>query len=361
MKTQTPSVPDRQMGRPVRILLMALPGAIRKAIPAGIALLLAGCPISTTSASLSKEDGADGAPSAPAQQTASASAASTSTGTSPEGLAAKADRLQTPATPAAAAKSSASEQEAVRQALLNEPSLKTELQQALADYNTPDRTLVPLSVGAIAIVENYALAKAEGGYEDLPIINGYYLLRKQNGQWTIMDKIGHGSSIETGQLTLLGLSNEVISSLLDALQTADADLIVSDTPVISREQVVLGGISVDMTVAQVKQRLGQPLSERVEDTGCCGPLIYLEYPNFSLGLSEDGVFQMTATHRDVATGAGVRVGDTHEAVTNAYGSPSVASGEMLTYYVSGAYESEWFSFALENGRVVEITYETLLN
>ncbi|BAU43534.1 hypothetical protein [Leptolyngbya sp. O-77] len=155
--------------------------------------------------------------------------------------------------------------------MLNDPSLKTELQQALADYNTPDRTLVPLSVGAIAIVENYALAKAEGGYEDLPIINGYYLLRKQNGQWTIIDKVGHASSIETGQLTLLGLSNEVISSLLDALQTADADLIVSDTPVISREQVVLGGISVDMTVAQVKQRLGQPLSEKVEDTGCCGP------------------------------------------------------------------------------------------
>ncbi|HIK40975.1 hypothetical protein [Thermoleptolyngbya sp. M55_K2018_002] len=163
-------------------------------------------------------------------------------------------------------------------------------------------------------------------------------------------------------MTLLGLPNEVISGLLDALQTAEADLIVSDTPVISREMVVLGGISPDMTVAEVKQRLGQPLSERVEETGCCGSLVYLEYPNFSLGLSQEGgVFQMNTTHRDVATGAGVRVGDTHEAVTNAYGSPSLADGEMLIYYVSGSDQSESFSFSLDGGRVVEIRYYALLN
>ncbi|QKD81889.1 hypothetical protein HPC62_06465 [Thermoleptolyngbya sichuanensis A183] len=250
----------------------------------------------------------------------------------------------------------------MRQALLNDPSLREQLQQALANYNTPGRTLVPLSVGAIAIVENYALAKAEGDYEDLPIIDEYYLLKQQNGQWVVVDSVGRGPRIEAGQLTLLGLSNGVISSLLDALQTAEADLIVSDTPVISREMVVLGGISLDMTVAEVKQRLGQPLSERVEETECCGSLVYLEYPNFSLGLSQDGgVFQMNTTHRDVATGAGVRVGDTHEAVTNAYGSPSLSDGETLLYYISGSDQSESFSFSLENGRVVGISYSALLN
>ncbi len=371
MKVWTRFAPVQRLGRLVRIMPMVLPGTIRKAfaqsvrhtLPAGIALLLTGCPTSTTSASLS-EDGASSGPSAPAQQTTRASAAATES--LPEGSAAKADGLQPPATPAAAAttaaKSRTSEQEAVRQALLNDPSLKERLQQALADYNTPGRTRVPLSVGAIAIVENYALAKAEGGYEDLPIVDEYYLLSKQNGQWVVVDSVGRGPRIEAGQLTRLGLSNGVISGLLDALQTAGADLSVSDTPVISPEQVVLGGISPDMTVAEVKQRLGQPLSERVEETECCGSLVYLEYPNFSLGLfQEGGVFQMSATHRDVATGAGVRVGDTHEAVTNAYGSPSVADGEVLIYYVSGSDQSESFSFSLEGGRVVEIRYYALLN
>jgi hypothetical protein len=70
---------------------------------------------------------------------------------------------------------------------------------------------------------------------------------------------------------------------------------------------------------------------------------------------------MNTTHRDVATGAGVRVGDTHEAVTNAYGSPSLADGEMLIYYVSGSDQSESFSFSLDGGRVVEIRYYALLN
>ncbi|MDG2615761.1 hypothetical protein P7L53_05830 [Thermoleptolyngbya sichuanensis XZ-Cy5] len=328
-----------------------------------IALLLTGCPRSTSSASLLR-DGSSHTPSAPAEQTASASAVSTET--SPEGSTANADNLQTSATLTArattTAKSSTSEREAVRQALLDDPSLKAQLQQALADYNTPGRTLVPLSVGAIAIVENHALAEASGGYGDLPIIDGYYLLRQQNGRWAVIDSVGRGPSIETGRLTLLGLSNDAISGLLNALQAAGANFTVSDAPLISREQVILGSISPDMTVAAVKQQLGQPLSEKVEETGCCGLLVYLEYPHLSLGLFQDGnVFQMTTTHRDVATGAGVRVGDTHEAVTNAYGSPSLSDGEMLLYYVSGSDQSESFSFSLENGRVVGISYSALLN
>jgi hypothetical protein len=48
-------------------------------------------------------------------------------------------------------------------------------------------------------------------------------------------------------------------------------------------------------------------------------------------------------------------------VTNAYGSPSLADGEMLIYYVSGSDQSESFSFSLDGGRVVEIRYYALLN
>ncbi len=140
---------------------------------------------------------------------------------------------------------------------------------------------------------------------------------------------------------------------------------LEEGPTIPRQAVVLGGISTDMTLAEVKQRLGEPLSEKFEETGCCGVLVYLEYPTLSLGLHEDGsVFAMSTTHSEVPTGAGVRVGDSHEAVTRAYGSPSVLSAEGLNYYsyhIEGSCQTDNFSFRIEGGRVAEISYYTLLN
>jgi hypothetical protein len=131
---------------------------------------------------------------------------------------------------------------------------------------------------------------------------------------------------------------------------------------IPREKVVLGGISTEMTVAEVRQRLGKPLFTKVEETGCCGVLVYLEYPTLSLGLYEEGgIFSMGTTHPETPTGAGVRVGDHYKTVTDAYGSPSFSDSKTLRYYVDDSNQSESFSFSLRNSRVVSISYFALLN
>lgn len=336
---------------------------VSEVLPVAIALLLTGCPAATTSISESEPGSAASNSASLPMQADLKSSATPSTPTE--------RKVQPSPTPTAATKNNANEKEAVRQAVLNDPSINASLRREFE--RVPGRSpelLHPLEVGAIAIAENYALAEVFGGVGDLVVIDGYYLLKKQNRQWIVVNSVGgFGGEIAIDRLTNLGLSDTTIQNLLDALRAIGANFTVvnlteisTDTPTIPREQVVLGGISPDTTVAEVKQRLGQPLSEKVEETECCGSLVNLEYPNFSLGLlQEGGVFQMSATHRDVATGAGVRVGDTHEAVTNAYGSPSVADGEVLIYYVSGSDESESFSFSLEGGRVAEIRYSALLN
>lgn len=351
MKTQVGSATNRQGTLGWRRVSVMLPGAI--------ALLLAGCPAATTSASQSETDSASSTSASP-QSTANLTG-SEKTSASTGGNRQAAD------SPAAATKSSADEKEAVRQAVLDNPSLNASIRREFE--RLPDRSpqdIVPLQVGAIAIVENYALAEAFGGVGDLPVIDGYYLLKKQNERWILVDSAGgFGGEIATDRLANLGLLDTTIQDLLDALRAIGADFTVTDsaeTSTIPREQVVLGGISPDLTLAEVQQRLGEPLSKKVEETGCCGVLVYLEYPTLSLGLYEEGgVFSMKTTHLEAPTGAGVRIADPHEAVTNAYGPPSRSDGGVLIYYVDGSDQSESLSFALENGHVSEISYSALLN
>jgi len=329
---------------------------VSAALPVAIALLLAGCPVTPTSTPTSETGSASSHSASPqsAAQVTRAEQPSAPTG----------GKEQPSASPATATKNTTDDQEAVRRAVLNDPSLNAALRREFERVPSRNPELLhPLQVGAIAIVENYALAEVSGGVGDLPVIDGYYLLKKQSGQWIVVDSVGaFGGEIEIDRMARLGLSESTIQGLLDAMRAIGANFSIMGLPTIPRSQVVLGGISTEMTLAEVKQRLGEPLSEKVEETGCCGVLVYLEYPTLSLGLVEDEtVFSMSTTHLEAPTGAGVRVGDSHEAVTQAYGPPSRSDGEMLIYHVEGSGQSESFSFALEGGRVVEIRYYALLN
>jgi hypothetical protein len=208
-----------------------LPGAIRKAfaravrhtLPTGIALLLAGCPAATTSASLSETSNSS-SPSASPQSTADlprSEKPSASTG----------GNGQSAASPAAATKSGTEENWAVEQAILNDPLLNAAITREFERVSGRDPADVhPLQVGAIAIVENYALAEYSAGVGDLPM-DGYGLLIRQNNRWLMLDSIGFPGEIVLAQMANLGLPEATIQRLLNAFRQAGANFEVSDMPV----------------------------------------------------------------------------------------------------------------------------------
>jgi hypothetical protein len=126
--------------------------------------------------------------------------------------------------------SSADDRAAIERAVLADPLLNEDLRQVA------DRTLgapvIPLEIGAIAIVENYALANVSGGVGDLPVIEGYYLLKKQSGQWIVVERAGWGpgpSISESWLLSVLDVPEDVISRLINTLRTAGNEVEMDDT------------------------------------------------------------------------------------------------------------------------------------
>ncbi len=257
--------------------------------------------------------------------------------------------------------SQTAERQAVEQAVLADPRLNAALQEAAT--RSPESPVIPLQTGAIAIAENYALAHVSGGVGDLPVIDGYYLLMKQNGQWLGVDFVGIWGEVERDRLVALNVPDDIIHQLIASLAAeANEPVWVVTASTIARDQVVLGGISPEMTMTEVRQRLGEPLSTKVEETGCCGALIYWEYPTLSLGFTEEGnIWHLGTTYPDVPTAAGVQVGDDYETVIAAYGSPSRADGQNMVYYIDGSEQTESLAFGLITGRVVSIGYSALLN
>ncbi|WP_156435343.1 SH3 domain-containing protein [Leptolyngbya sp. O-77] len=222
MKTQVGSATTRQWTLGWRPVSVMLPGAIRKAIPAGIALLLTGCPAVTTSASQSEisSDASNSASPQPAADLASSKTPSTPTESG----------LQTTASPAAATKSGTEENWAVQQAILNDPLLSAAITREFERVSGRDPADIhPLQVGAIAVVENYALAEYFAGVGDLPI-DGYGLLIRQNNRWLMLDSIGFPGEIVTAQMANLGLPEATIQQLLNAFRQAGANFEVSDMP-----------------------------------------------------------------------------------------------------------------------------------
>ncbi len=126
--------------------------------------------------------------------------------------------------------SSADDRTAIEQAVLTDPLINEYLRQAAA--RSPDAPVHPLETGAIAIVENYALAAASAGVGDLPVIDGYYLLKKQSGQWIVVAQAGWGpgpSLSESWLSTVLGVPKDVVSRLIDTLRNAGKEVEIDDT------------------------------------------------------------------------------------------------------------------------------------
>ncbi|MBF2084757.1 hypothetical protein [Thermoleptolyngbya sp. C42_A2020_037] len=207
MKTLTHLVPGQQPSRPVRRLLMLLPGAI--------ALLLTGCPTTPPSASLTGSV-ADSPSNASAQSAASAAETSLP----------KADSLQTPGT-STAAKSSASEQDAVRQAVISDPALVEYHRRLAARLDGSSGPLPPTEVGPIAIDGNYAIARYSIQESDRL---DYYnvLLVKQNGFWVVADFLGMSTEITKADLVYWGVPEDIITQLVDALRAEDPEIYLNE-------------------------------------------------------------------------------------------------------------------------------------
>lgn len=138
--------------------------------------------------------------------------------------------MQTSPSSATLNPSSADDRAAIEQAVLTDPVLNEYLRQAAArSFGVP---VHPLETGAIAIVENYALAEASAEVGDLPAIDGYYLLKKQSSRWIVAAQAGWGPrpSINQSWLsTVLEVPKDVVSRLIDTLRNAGKEIEIDDT------------------------------------------------------------------------------------------------------------------------------------
>ncbi|MCL6435398.1 MAG: hypothetical protein K6T90_14530 [Leptolyngbyaceae cyanobacterium HOT.MB2.61] len=193
-------------------------GRVSAMLPVAITLLLTGCLVTPTSTPISETGHASSNSASPTHLTRSEQPSAPAR-----------SRNQSSTSPATATKNTTDDQEAVRQAVLNDPSLNAALRQEFERVPGRQREhLHPLEAGAIAIVENYALADVSGGVGDLPVIDGYYLLKKQSGQWIVVGSVSVGGEIAINRMASLGLSESTIQGLLKALQAIGANFTVID-------------------------------------------------------------------------------------------------------------------------------------
>ncbi|MEN9230982.1 MAG: SH3 domain-containing protein [Thermostichus sp. DG02_5_bins_236] len=188
-------------------------------LPGAIALLLAGCPTLPPSALLTGSVG--GSPSHASAQPATSASATVETSLS------KDTSSQTSGTPTAA-KSTTSEQDAVRQALISDPAI-VEFLQLRAGRLSSDTDPLSLieEVGTIAIVENYAIARYSTREGDLL---DYYnvLLVKQNDFWVVADFLGMSTEITKADLVYWGVPEGIITQLVDTLRAQDPEIYLND-------------------------------------------------------------------------------------------------------------------------------------
>ncbi|QKD81618.1 hypothetical protein HPC62_04925 [Thermoleptolyngbya sichuanensis A183] len=144
------------------------------------------------------------------------------------------------------------------------------------------------------------------------------------------------------------------------------------------EQMAIAGIPLQAPESAVRQRFGEPLSQVDEDWACCGMVRTLGYaPDTTIKLLEslDGstfeVFSFRTRNPDLATRAGIRVGDSHQTLLQTYGPPAGIREEegytLLFYGVPDEYAAAlWFKLEGDlqsdpsRNRIVEIGYDAQL-
>lgn len=144
------------------------------------------------------------------------------------------------------------------------------------------------------------------------------------------------------------------------------------------EQMAIAGIPLQAPELAVRQRFGEPLSQVDEDWACCGMVRILGYaPDTTIKLLEslDGstfeVFSFSTRNPDLATRAGIRVGDSHQTLLQTYGPPDGIREEeghtLLFYGVPDEYAAAlWFKLEGDlqsdpsRNRIVEIGYDAQL-
>lgn len=144
------------------------------------------------------------------------------------------------------------------------------------------------------------------------------------------------------------------------------------------EQMAIAGIPLQAPESAVRQRFGEPLSQVDEDWACCGMVRILGYaPDTTIKLLEslDGstfeVFSFRTRNPDLATRAGIHVGDSHQTLLQTYGPPDGIREEegytLLFYGVPDEYAAAlWFKLEGDlqsdpsRNRIVEIGYDAQL-
>jgi hypothetical protein len=129
----------------------------------------------------------------------------------------------------------------------------------------------------------------------------------------------------------------------------------------------IGGISAGSSETEVKQLLGSPQDSKLEYWECCGNVKFLQYEKTKVGLIEAEtpelfhVFSFATQRTDLATAAGIRVGDPQAKVIALYGEgdrSQVAELEFITYRLEEYAAS--LTFSIKDGKVFEIAFDEQL-
>lgn len=136
------------------------------------------------------------------------------------------------------------------------------------------------------------------------------------------------------------------------------------------EQLAIAGISLQAPESVIRQRFGEPISQSDEDWACCGMVRTLGYaPDTTIKLLESldsstfEVFSFNTRNPDLATRAGIRVGDSRQTLIQTYGPPDGTreeGGYTLLFYGAPDEYAAALWFKLEGDRVVEIGYDAQL-
>ncbi|UOO89857.1 hypothetical protein LVJ82_02395 [Vitreoscilla massiliensis] len=128
---------------------------------------------------------------------------------------------------------------------------------------------------------------------------------------------------------------------------------------------LVNGITLNDSLAKVKQQLGQPSSETRTDPNECNegaPDLQLRYPGMVVTLSPDAKQQYSVSSIDITSAAlnvsGIRLGDSASQVKRVFGSSDMRNNVMI--YDFEPQSGQTYEFTVRGGKVSHIKFNSYM-
>lgn len=155
-------------------------------------------------------------------------------------------------------------------------------------------------------------------------------------------------------LTWVENNAETLLKIAESLRTRkEAPKLDSSVNKITLEDLMLGGIYIDMPYVMVKEKMETEIKE--EKTDELGGRILFYMDNTEIYIIDDSVYNINVTSSDYPTPRGLKVGDDEARVLELYGKPDnsdIIDGKNHLGYTFNGYEL--FSIFIKDGKVSEL-------